>query len=121
MNPTMLPKKEVMRVLEEVKDIAARPGKAGHKLLLEHRSDSYAKRDKYLDKYGLDSQDILNFLSRLTSDQYHNTEIDGIKQFHSFIVKVEDSLYVKFIFTLSRTTDDIVISLVSFHPEEEDH
>jgi hypothetical protein len=50
MNPTMLPKKEVMRVLEEVKDIAARPGKAGQKLLLEHRSDSYAKRDKYLDK-----------------------------------------------------------------------
>lgn len=92
------------------------------KIIKEHRNDSYAKRDKYLDEYGYDNRDIVKLLlGRLEERQYKETiPITGERELEVFKIKMPDKeMYFKFEIKIIKAKGDrTVFSIISFHPDD---
>jgi hypothetical protein len=116
---TILPKEEVVKVLQQVHQIVIRRPELGTRLIYEERGNEYDNRDRWLSELGFQSKDVLNLLDHLKVEDYHNSTIVGEKQYlHSFLIRIDKRYYVKFEFVILGELDEDVptISLVSFHP-----
>lgn len=116
-------RKEVLALLDEIKSIIddkSVPDK--QKIVMASRNEPYSKREKYFDKFGFDSIDIVHeLLEKLTVEQYHSTITgDDGYELQVFYIPIENTdMYFKFYIGIAYWNNKRTFFIDSFHPKDD--